>query len=188
MNWLDVLLIVIFAASLASGIAKGFAKLAVGLFSAVLGFLCALWFYGAAGSFLLPYVSHKGIANFLGFLAVFVLILIAGAVAGKLLSMLFKWAGLSWLDRLLGGVFGLLRGLVLAIALVLALLAFTPKPPPQSVVRSRIAPYVIDTARLCAHLAPREVREAAFESYQQVKDAWQQLVEKVRGKKDGQSI
>ena len=35
--------------------------------------------------------------------------------------MLLKWVGLSWLDRLLGGVFGLVRGLVFAIAVVLAL-------------------------------------------------------------------
>jgi membrane protein required for colicin V production len=185
LNWLDFVLVLIFVISLASGVAKGFAKLAVGLISAILGFLLALWFYGAAGSFLLPYVSHKGIANFLGFAAIFAGVLIAGAFAGKLLSVLFKWAGLSWLDRLLGGVFGLLRGLLLAIALVLALMAFTPKPPPRSVVESRFAPYVIDAARVCAYLAPREVRQAVSESYQKAKDAWAELMEKVRkGKQD----
>jgi membrane protein required for colicin V production len=188
LNWLDIVLVLIFAVSFASGLAKGFAKLAVGLFCAIAGFLCALWFYGAAGSFLLPYVSHGGIANFIGFLAIFVGILLVGALTGKLLSIVFKWAGLSWLDRLLGGVFGLLRGLVLAIALVLALLAFSPKPPPQSVVGSRLAPYMIDTARICAHLAPREVREAVLDSYEKVRQAWEELLEKVRREKAGRSI
>jgi membrane protein required for colicin V production len=188
LNWLDFVLLLVFAVSFVSGVMKGFAKLAVGLISAILGFLCALWFYGAAGSFLLPYVSHKGIANFIGFVAIFAGILLAGALTGKLLSMLFKWVGLSWLDRLLGGVFGLLRGLVFAIALVLALMAFTPKPPPRSVVESRFAPYVIDTAHICANLAPREVREAVSESYQKVKDAWAELMEKVHKGKEGRSI
>jgi membrane protein required for colicin V production len=188
LNWLDFVLILVFVISFVAGIAKGFARLAVGLISAILGFLFALWFYGAAGSFLLPYVSHRGIANFLGFVATFVVVLLAGALAGKLLSMMFKWAGLSWLDRLLGGVVGLLRGLVLAIALVLALMAFTPKPPPRSVVESHLAPYVIDTARICAYLAPREVREAVAESYQKVKDAWAELLEKVREGKAGRAI
>ncbi|MCL5743152.1 MAG: CvpA family protein, partial [Acidobacteria bacterium] len=103
-----------------------------------------------------------------------------GALVGKLLGLLLKWAGLSWLDRLMGGVFGLLRGLVFAIALVLALLAFTPNPPPRSVVQSRIAPYVIDAAHLCANLAPREVRDRVAQSYEEVKKAWAEVIRKAR--------
>jgi len=186
LNWLDFVLLLLFAVSFVSGVTKGFAKLAIGLASAILGFLLALWFYGAAGSFLLPYVSHKGFANFIGFVVIFAGVMVLGALTGKLVSVLFKWAGLSWLDRLLGGVFGLLRGVVLAIALVLALLAFSPNPPPRSVVDSRLAPYVIDTARICAYLAPRQVREAVAESYEKVRQAWAELLEKVRkGKEDG---
>jgi membrane protein required for colicin V production len=178
LNWLDVVLLLIFGLSVVGGIAKGFARLVVGFVAAILGFLCGLWFYGSAGGFLLPYVSHKGIANFIGFLLIFLGVVLLGALVGRLLGMMLKWAGLSWLDRLLGGVFGLLRGLVFAIALVLALLAFTPKPPPRSVVESRMAPYVIEAANLCANLAPREVREGAVESYEKVKEAWAEMLRK----------
>ena len=185
MNWLDLVLIVVFAVLVVSGAAKGFARQVVGLAAAIAGFLCALWFYGAAGSFLLPYVSHKGIANFLGFVGIFIAFLILGALVGKLLSVLLKWAGLSWLDRLLGGVFGLVRGVVVAIALVLALLAFSPTPPPRAVVGSRLAPYVIDAAHVCAYLAPREVREGVKDSYAKVKDAWAEFLQKVQKEKEG---
>ena len=185
MNWLDIVLIVIFAVSVVSGVAKGFARQVIGLAAAVAGFLCGLWFYGSAGSFLLPYVSHKGIANFLGFVLIFVAFLILGALVGKLLSVLLKWVGLSWLDRLLGGVFGLVRGLIIAIALVLALLAFWPPPPPRALVGSRVAPYVIDAAHACAYLAPRDVREGVQDSYAKVKEAWGQFLEKVRQEKQG---
>ena len=37
--------------------------------------------------------------------------LIVGAIVGRILAKFFKWAGLSWLDRLLGGAFGVVRGL-----------------------------------------------------------------------------
>ncbi len=188
MNWLDPALVLIFAVSIVVGLAKGFAREAIGLAAAVAGFLCALWFYGAAGSFLLPYVSHRGIANFIGFLLIVTGFLAAGALVAKLLSVLLKWAGFSWLDRLLGGVFGLVRGLVVAIALVLALLAFTPKPPPRAVVESRIAPYVIDAAHVCAYLAPREVREGVSDSYAKVKDAWAEFLEKVQPDKDSRRM
>lgn len=180
MNWLDFVLILILVISAVGGIAKGFARLVIGLLAAVAGFLCGLWFYGLAGGFLLPYVSHKGIANFIGFLLIFLGVVLLGALIGKLLGLLLKWAGLSWLNRIMGGVFGLLRGLVFAIALVLALLAFSPKPPPRSVVESRLAPYVIDAAHLCANLAPREVRDGAMQSYEKVKEAWAEMIRKAR--------
>jgi len=183
LNWLDIVLLLIFCLSIASGIAKGFAKLLVGLAAAILGFLCGLWFYGTAGAFLLPYVSHQGVANFLGFLLIFFAVVLLGAVVGKLLSMMLKWVWLSWFDRLLGGVFGLVRGLVFAIAVVLALMAFSPNPPPESVVRSHIAPYVIGAANICSHMAPNEVREGVRQSYEKIREAWRELLNKA--KKDG---
>ncbi len=92
-----------------------------------------------SAGFLLPYVSHKGVANFIGFLLIFLGVVLLGALVGNLLGLLLKWAGLSWLNRLMGGVFGLLRGLVFAIVLVLALMAFTPthRPAPWSNRASR---------------------------------------------------
>ena len=185
MNWLDIVLLLIFGLSIASGFAKGFAKLLVGLAATIFGFLCGLWFYGAAGSFLLPYVSHKGVANFLGFLLIFVGISVLGAIVGKLLSVMLKWVGLSWFDRLLGGVFGLVRGLVYATALVLALMAFSPKPPPASVVQSHVAPYVIGAANMCSYMAPNEVREGVRQSYEKIREVWRQMLEKTKGKGAG---
>ena len=182
MNWLDIVLLLIFCLSIASGIAKGFAKLVVGLVAAILGFLCGLWFYGAAGSYLLPYVSHKGVADFLGFLLIFFAVVLVGALAGKLLGTLLKWVGLSWMDRLLGAVFGLVRGLVFAIAVVLALMAFSPNPPPGSVIRSRIAPYVIGAADVCSYMAPNEVREGVHQSYEKIRQAWREMLDKTKAR------
>ena len=185
MNWLDIVLLLIFCLSIAGGFAKGFAKLLVGLMAAILGLLCGLWFYGAAGAYLLPYVSHKGVANFLGFLLIYFAVVLAGAVVGKLLSMALKWVGLSWFDRLLGGVFGLVRGLVFAIAIVLALMAFSPQPPPTSVVRSRLAPYVIGAANICSYMAPNEVREGVRQSYDKIREAWREMLDKTNRRERG---
>lgn len=180
MNWLDIALVAILGLSVVGGFVKGSARLVVGMVAAILGLLCGLWFGGTAGAFLVPYVSHRGIANFLGFLLVLFGVILLGALLGKLLSVMLKWAGLSWLDRLLGAVFGLVRGLVFAIALMLALMAFSPQPPPSSVVHSRLAPYVIDAARLCANLAPRQVKDAIRNSYEKIRKAWSEAAGKGR--------
>jgi membrane protein required for colicin V production len=180
LNWLDIAFIIIFGLSVISGVIKGFAKLLVGLAAAVFGFLCGLWFYGLAGGFLLPYVSHRGIANFIGFVVIFLGVSLLGALVGKLLSVLLKWAGLSLFDRLMGAVFGLVRGLVGAIALVLALMAFTPEPPPKAVLNSRLAPYVIGAADVCSYLAPKEVREGVQHSYEKIREVWREMLDKAK--------
>ncbi len=182
MNWLDIVLALILLLSIAAGVQRGLARVGVGLAATLVGLVLGIWFYGSAGSFLLPYVSYRGLANFFGFLILFFGTLLAGAGLGWLLAKMLKWAGLGWLDRLGGAAFGLLRGVLISIALVMALLAFAPKPPPKSVVESRLAPYVVDAARVLAFLAPRELRDGVEASYERVKKVWSEAVQKgVRG-------
>lgn len=177
MNWLDVVLGLTLGSSVVSGAMKGFARTVVGITATLAAFFLAIWFYGAAGSIFLDYVSSKSVANFLGFVAVFALVVLTGAIIGRLLAMAFKWAGIGWLDRTLGACFGLLRGLVVSIAIVMILMAFSVNPPPSSVVESEIAPYVLEAARILSKTAPRELTEGFQKSYQMVHEAWSKAVE-----------
>ena len=173
MNWLDVVLLILLLGSVVTSFSAGLTREVVGLVSMIAALILAIWFYGTAGSFLLPYVSSPGVANFCGFLIVFCGVLILGALLGRALGRLMKVAGLSFVDRLLGAGFGVVRGLLISIAVVLALLAFTPgKSPPNSVVNSRVAPYVIDAARLVSAVAPHELKDGFRKSYEQVKTIW----------------
>lgn len=172
LNWLDIFLLIVVAASVAEGIVKGLARSGIGLAAAVAGVILGIWFYGTVAYFFLPFVSSPGIANFIGFVLVFLLCLVTGALVAKLIAVLFKWAGLTWLDRLLGGAFGFLRGVVAAIAIVLAIVAFSPRRPPGSVVGSYYASYLIEAANVCAAVAPRELKDAFYDSYEKVKELW----------------
>jgi membrane protein required for colicin V production len=173
MNWLDVVLLLLLLASVVTSFSTGLTREILGLFSMLAALVLAIWCYGSAGAFLLPYVSSRGIANFCGFLIVFLIVLLLGAILGRVLRRFLRIAGLSFVDRLLGLGFGVVRGLLIAVALVLALLAFTPgKSPPNAVVQSRLAPYVIDAARVFAAVAPHELKERFHKSYEQVKTIW----------------
>ena len=179
MNWLDVLLLLILVWSLAVSFARGFSREAIGLVSAVVGLFAGLWFYGPAGAFLQPYVSSRNIANFCGFAIVFLGVLLAGSLLGWTLGKFLKWAGLSWFDRLLGAVFGFVRALVISIALVTAMVAFTPGfDPPKAVVRSRLAPYVIEAAHVLTSVAPHEMKDEFRKRYEQVKGIWNKALER----------
>jgi len=55
--------------------------------------------------------------------------------------------------------------------------AFAPgvdaKTPPQSVVQSKIAPYIIDAAHALTLAAPKELRDGFARRYNQVKRIWE---------------
>ncbi len=181
MNWLDWILLLVIAGSIIASFRTGFSRELIGLISMVVALFCGLWFYGSAGAFLLPYVSSKEIAYLCGFLIVFLGVLIAGAIVGALFGRLVKAAGLGLFDRILGAGFGAVRGMLFAVALILAIVAFAPgggNAPPAAVVHSRFAPYVIDTAHLFAALAPRELKDNFRKHYGQVKSIWDEAVKK----------
>jgi len=183
MNWLDWVLLLLLVVSIIASFRKGFSRELIGLVTGIVALICGLWFYGSAGAWLLPYVSSRQVANFCGFLIIFMCVLVAGAIVGHLFSRLVKAAGLSFFDRILGAGFGAVRGLLLAVALIVAIVAFTPgtgDAPPGAVVHSRFAPYVIDTAHVFASMAPRELRDSFRKHYGQVKSIWEDSVKKHR--------
>jgi membrane protein required for colicin V production len=171
-NWVDILLILVIGFSLASGFASGFARVGIGFIATVLGIFCGFWFYGVAAAYVLDYVSSRAIANLVGFFVIFLSIVVIGAIVGRLVAKFFKWVGLSWFDRLLGAAFGLLRGVVIAIALVTVLVAFAPSPPPRSITDSKMLPFVIDASNILSDITPREVRDAFQDTKDKVKRIW----------------
>lgn len=151
---------------------KGFARVGIGFAAAIAGVLLGFWFYGIAAGFVSPHLTSKMASNVIGFFTIFVLVILAGALVGRLVALIFRWAGLTWLDRLLGAAFGALRGVIIAVAVIVALMSFSVDPPPLAVVRSKIAPYVIEAADVLVRLAPRELKMAFERSYNSVKKVW----------------
>ena len=190
MNWLDVMLLIILIWSVIRSFWRGLTREVVGLASVVIAIVMGSWFYRAAGDWLATLVSSKNVANFCGFLIVFAGVMLLGSLAGLALNRLVKASGLSLFDRLLGAGFGMARGLLLGAAVVMAMLAFAPgakaDAPPSAVVNSRVAPYVVDAARLFAAAAPKELKDGFRKSYEQVKSAWADALKKGIHHKPGQ--
>ena len=178
MNWLDILLGAILVISVIAGFLKGFARTGIGFAALVIGVFSGLWFYPSVGAFLGQYIGSRSIANVLGFFVVFATVLAAGALITLILDRLLKFAHLSWLNRLLGGAFGLVRGIVISMLIVMLLMAFSTKEPPHAVAHSRIAPHVMGSARVLARATPREIREGFDRSYEKIKAIWAEMFDK----------
>ena len=159
MNWLDVVLTTIIAVSVIVGLWKGFARTAIGFAATVAAVICALWFYGTTGFWLRPVIASKPLANVIGALLIFAAIGTMGAVVEWLAAKFLRSAHLSWLDRILGAGFGLVRGALVATMLVLLFLTFAPKPLPGYVAQSACIPQFTAAAHVLATAAPYEVRD-----------------------------
>lgn len=184
MNLLDILLVIIVGCSLVTGWLAGFARVGIGFLAAVSGIIFGFWFYGIPADWFHQRIKSETFSNLLGFFVVFFAFIFVGALIGKLLSKLFKWTGLSWLDRLMGAAFGLVRGALIAIAFVAVLLAFTPKPMPAWMVDSRVLPYAIEASNLCASLAPNKLKTDFRESMQDIQKMWEEQLKKKKHKSD----
>lgn len=174
MNWLDVVLGLVLIVSTFSGLAKGMARMVIGFAATVIGLVGGLLFYGEAGDFIKGWVSSEAIANLLGFFVIFFGCLVIGALMAKAAALLFKWVGIGWLDRLIGGGIGFVRGMLVSAVIVMLLVAFSVKPPPGSVANSFLAPYVIEFSGFLARLAPRGLHDSFFQSYDKIREVWGQ--------------
>jgi membrane protein required for colicin V production len=169
---------IILLLSTVSAARKGFSREVIGIAAAFAGLVLGIWFYGMAGAFLLPYVSSPQVANFIGFFIVFTGCLVLGVVVSAIVRRFVKTVGLSWFDRFLGAVFGLVRGMLMSVAIITALVAFAPvvapNTPPKAVAESRISPYVIAGSNFLVAMAPRELKDGFHVHYAQLKSFWEQ--------------
>jgi membrane protein required for colicin V production len=170
LNWLDLVLIAILAFFSFNGIRRGFVRDIVGLASALAALVVGMWFYGSAGAVLLPYTSSARIANLLGFGLIVIAVLLCGSLVGHILHRFLRTVGLSFFDRVLGAGLGFVKGLLVAITVVTALMAFGPENGP-GVLHSQIAPHVLEASRLTVAIAPMELKSAFLKQYDSVKSA-----------------
>ncbi|MEA3192479.1 MAG: rane protein required for colicin production [Betaproteobacteria bacterium] len=130
MSVLDLAAIGVIVGSVGLGIWRGFTREVMSLAGWVLAFLAANTVAGPLGDMLPVSIASPEVRVLIAFLVVFVLTLIAAAIVGMIVSKFLKAAGLSGVDRTLGGLFGLARGVVilLAFAIVAGLTAMPRQP------------------------------------------------------------
>lgn len=123
-NWLDILLGVIFILFLIRGLWVGLFRQVLALVFYFFAFYLAVNFYIPASRLLQPLVGRDVLARFLAFLLIFCLVVAGGAAFSWTLRKLIEKAKLSGVDRFLGALFGMLRGFVVAMIIIMAFVAF----------------------------------------------------------------
>ncbi|HVZ17407.1 MAG TPA: CvpA family protein [Terriglobales bacterium] len=155
MNAGDWIIIAVLVLSTMVAIAQGFFQEVFSLVGVVIGFLLAAWDYRVVSSHL-SFINPPWVADITGFFIIFLVIAILAGTIGRIASWGMKQAGLRWIDRALGGAFGLVRGVLVVTVLLMATAAFAPQSP--WLARSSLTPYFLVVGRAASWLTPSEVR------------------------------
>lgn len=143
-NWVDYIVLVILFLSIGAGMLRGFVREIIAVVSWVIGIFIASKFAGSVASY---FTSSSNVQSTLSsatnsigfdtaqpvsylaigisFVCIFVLVLIIGKIFSYFFSGAVQLTGLGFLNSLLGGLFGLIRGILFTVILMY-LIQLTP--------------------------------------------------------------
>jgi len=119
MNWLDLVFIGIIAVSVVISLVRGFVREVISIVVWAAAFWISIRFAPVLSTYLEGWVDSPTIRLVAAFAGLFVVTLILGAIINYLAGQLVGRTGLTGTDRMLGVVFGGLRGGIIVGLLVL---------------------------------------------------------------------
>jgi membrane protein required for colicin V production len=127
MTSFDYAVLAIVGLSVLLSIMRGFVREVLALASWVIAFFVAKIYMLELVPLLPEAIPNESLRMLAAFLILFLATLLICTLLAIVLSQIFKKIGLGWLDRIIGGMFGLVRGIVIVTVLVF-LAGFTSAP------------------------------------------------------------
>lgn len=120
MSWLDIIILVPILIGLVRGLMKGLVVEIASIAAILLGFIGSRMWGAMFAAWLIEQFSWpESVCVVIAYALLFVGISVVLHILAKLLTKLFKTVALGWLNRLLGGLFGTLKWMIIVLLLVL---------------------------------------------------------------------
>jgi membrane protein required for colicin V production len=137
LNWVDYIILIIFFFSMLAGFGRGLVREIISLATIVAAFIVASMFASSLADFFTSSASVQNVvsqassstgvnaaqsANYvalgLSFTLIFVATILGGSLIGYFINMAFQAGVLGFGNRVLGGVFGLVRGFIINLVII----------------------------------------------------------------------
>ncbi len=155
-NAFDWLLLLVLAWSTILGLIRGLIREIFGLAGTILGLLLAAWNYPTLARWLARWITSPVATEVPAFLLIAVGVLVACTLLGRIVRSAAHTVGLGFFDRLAGAAFGLLRGALVGVVILITATAFFP--PQTSIAKSRLSPYFLAAAREVCFVVPQHLQ------------------------------
>jgi membrane protein required for colicin V production len=150
---IDIVLLILLILLTIRGFIRGFVSEFFSLGAPALGILGAFLFYKNGAEFLRTryFQDMRHIPEVLAFIAIFITVFLICKIVQKIIVDVVSGMNLSFLDKALGAVFGLMEGILVA-SFVLLIIHIQPLFEPSAVLQGSIfagiiLPLVIETSR-----------------------------------------
>jgi membrane protein required for colicin V production len=173
MNFLDIGILIIIALTTIRGFFKGFIQEVAGLLGIIFSFYLASYYYKDLALKAAHYLSnHQIILEIFCFILIFLICLLLFHFLAVMARGAIRIVLLGWLDRILGGIFGLIKGAVIIFFLVTILTVFHPKSA-ALVKDSRLFPPILAFTGEITLFIPHKIQGDYLNKKRQLQDYWQ---------------
>lgn len=171
MNFLDIVIVIILSYGLIRGIFRGLVRELSSIIGVLGGFYAAYTYYPLAAKLFSRWISNTSYLNILSFLIIFCVVFIIISLLGILIKYILRIAFLGWFDRICGAGFGIIKGILIAAVILIALTAFLPKGAPV-IKDSLLAPHVTFISEKMAKIVSYNMRHKFGAKIKELKKAW----------------
>ncbi len=158
MTLIDALILSIFLGGLIVGLLMGMVKISLLILSPIAGFIISSYLYQPlAGSF--EFISsNSSVQKLVAFITIFLAVFVIIAIAGWLIVKLLKKLHLNWFNRMAGGLIGLAVAFIFSGSILMALTAFE-LPSNKYLSESKLATLIYSATDYAITVAPGEFKE-----------------------------
>ena len=167
MNLFDWVLIAILAYSTIMAFLRGLILELFSLGGLIAGILLASWNYSQIAGYLGRLITTPATAQIVAFLFIVVLVMVLCTLIGKAFNRTAHAIGLGFFDRLLGAAFGLARGCLFGVAILMAIAAF--RPHSAWIENSQLSSYFLAGAHAVSFVVPHDLQQQILNGAQQIK-------------------
>jgi membrane protein required for colicin V production len=174
LNSLDLIILFIIGYCVIRGVFRGIIKEASSIVGVLAGLYAAYSYYDTLTKDLAAFsnlFSSTAVMNIFSFLFIFGFVFFTVSALGILIKIGLKIIFLSLVDRLFGGCFGFIRGIMISSIILLVLTTFLSAGSPV-ISKSVLSPFVSSIAEALSHFASASMRHEFNNKMDAAKKSW----------------